>query len=106
METTQLNIRMSKLLIGDIEIISKLLKVNKSDWIRSTLAKNAAEDKSRLLMELGNLYVDGILSKHDIEKIVGKDIAKKMDVLAKIAEKSVAEGAAYGKKIKTQTQRN
>ena len=28
-------------------------------------------------MELGNLYVDGILSKHDIEKVVGKDIAKK-----------------------------
>ena len=51
----------------------------------------------QILMELGNLYVDGILSKHDIEKVVGKDIAKKMDVLAKIAEKSVAEGAAYGK---------
>jgi len=98
METTQLNIRMPKVLLKDIDIVSRLLKLNKSDWIRTTLAKSVSEDKNQLLMELGNLYVDGVLSKRDVERIVGKDVADRMKVLAEIAEKSVSEGVAYAKK--------
>ena len=98
METTQLNIRMPKVLLKDIDVVSRLLKLNKSDWIRTTLAKSVSEDKNRLLMELGNLYVDGVLSKRDVERIVGKDVADRMEVLAEIAEKSVSEGVLYAKK--------
>ena len=41
METEQLNIRVPKELVADLEVISKLLKVNKSEWVKTKMAEEA-----------------------------------------------------------------
>lgn len=46
--TEQLNIRMPKELLKDIEDISEILKVNKSEWIKIKLSEIVYEHKSRL----------------------------------------------------------
>lgn len=100
METEQFNIRMSRELIKDLEVISRLLKVSKSEWIKTKLAEEVNEEKNKLLMELSRLYANGLISKKDVEERVGKEIAEEMDYLKKKAQLSVKRGAEYGRKFK------
>ena len=100
METEQFNIRMPKELVQDLDIISKLLKVNKSEWVKTKIAEDVNEEKNKLLMELSTLYANGMISKNKIGQLVGKDIADEMESIKIIAEKSVKHGLEYGKKLK------
>ena len=99
METEQFNIRMPKDLVQDLDIISKLLKVNKSEWVKTKLAEEVYEEKNKLLMELSNLYANGMINKDKIEKLVGKEVADEMESIKVIAQKSVKHGLEYGKKL-------
>ena len=96
METEQFNIRMPKDLVQDLDIISKLLKVNKSEWVKTKLA----EEKNKLLMELSTLYANGMISKEKIEKMVGKDIADEMEFIKKKAIESAKKGIEIGRKFR------
>lgn len=100
METEQVNIRMPKNLMQDIAIISKLLKVNKSDWVKTKLAEEVHEEKNKLLMGIGTLYANGMISKEEIKKIAGKDVADEMEYIKVVAQKSVKHGLEYGKKLR------
>ncbi len=99
METEQFNIRMSKDLVQDLDIISKLLKVNKSEWVKTKLAEEVHEEKNKLLMELSTSYANGMINKEKIEKLVGKEVADEMESIKIIAQKSVKHGIQYGKKL-------
>ncbi len=98
METEQFNIRMPKDLVQDLDIISKLLKVNKSEWVKTKIAEEVHEEKNRLLMELSTLYAKGMITKNKIEELVGKEIADEMESVKIVAEKSVKHGIQHGKK--------
>ncbi len=100
METEQFNIRMPKDLVQDLDIISSLLKVNKSEWVKTKLAEEVHEEKNRLLMELSTLYAKGVISKTKIEQLVGKDIADEMEFIKKKAIESAKKGIEYGKKLR------
>ncbi|MBI2652567.1 hypothetical protein HYX00_03830 [Candidatus Woesearchaeota archaeon] len=100
METEQFNIRMPKDLVQDLDIISKLLKVNKSEWVKTKLAEEVHEEKNKLLMELSTLYAKGMIGKKEIVQLVGRDIADEMESIKIIAEKSVKHGIEYGKRLK------
>jgi len=47
MRTEQFNIRMSKELMRDLELVSKLLKVNKSEFVKVKLAELIREEKRK-----------------------------------------------------------
>ena len=47
-KTEQLNIRMPVELLEDIDKISKILRVNKSEWIKIKLSEIVFEEKNRL----------------------------------------------------------
>ena len=81
METEQFNIRMPKELLRDLDIISNLLKVNKSEWIKTKLAEEVHEEKNKLLMELSTLYAKGMINKNKVEQLVGKEIADEMEFI-------------------------
>lgn len=100
METEQFNIRMPKELVQDLDIISRLLKVNKSEWVKTKLAEDVHEEKNKLLMSLSTQYANGTISKGHVESIVGKNIADEMEFIKSKAEESVKKGAEYGKKFK------
>ena len=97
MKTEQFNIRMPKDLVQDLDIISKLLKVNKSEWVKTKLAEEVHEEKNKLLMELSTLYANGIIKKEKIESLVGKEIADDMESVKVIAQRSIKRGLEYGK---------
>jgi metal-responsive CopG/Arc/MetJ family transcriptional regulator len=49
--TEQLNLRMPKELLEDIDTIAKILRVNKSEWIKIKLSEIVYEEKKRLKEE-------------------------------------------------------
>ena len=100
MQTEQFNIRMPKDLVQDLDIISKLLKVNKSEWVKTKLAEEVHEEKNKLLMELSTLYANGMISKRKIEQLVGKDIADEMEFIKHKAIESAKKGIEYGRKFR------
>ncbi len=101
METEQVNIRMPKNLVQDLGIISKLLKVNKSDWLKTKLAEEVYEEKNKLLMELGTLYANGMISRKEVETLMGKGTAEEMEFIKQKSRESIKKGFQYGKQLKT-----
>lgn len=102
METQQINIRLPTDLLKDVGIVSKLLKVNKSEWIKTKLAEEVHREKNKLLMELSTQYSKGLISRHDLEAQLGKKVADEMELVKKTALESVKAGIKYGKKLKNQ----
>ena len=100
MQTEQINFRASKKLIKDIDIVSGLLKINRSEWIKTRLAEEAHKEKKRLLMELSTLYAKGMITKQSVEEVVGKEIADEMEFIKKKALQSVFRGKKLGKKLR------
>src|SRR3989338_2592091 len=98
METEQLNIRLSPELVQDLDIVSNLLKINRSEWIKTKLAEETQREKNRLLMELSTIYAKGMITKQNVEELVGKEIADEMEFIKKKSIESVKRGAEYGEK--------
>ena len=48
MQTEQFNIRLSRELAKDIALVSKLLKISKSEYVKVRLAELLREEKKRL----------------------------------------------------------
>ncbi len=100
METEQLNLRISPELIHDLDIVSGLLKINRSEWIKTKLAEEAHKEKNRLLMELSTLYAKGMITKKNVEELVGPEIAEEMEFIKRKAVESIRSGYELGKKLK------
>ena len=98
MRTKQFNIRIPITLEEDLEIVSKMLKINKSEWVKTRLSKDIFEEKKKLLMELSKLYVNGLISEEEITNLVGRKTADRMKSLRSHAHKSASAGLKYGKK--------
>jgi hypothetical protein len=65
-KTEQLNLRMPKELLEDIDKISVILKVNKSEWIKVKLSEVIMAEKSKLL----ELNRKGLMEKKDIKELL------------------------------------
>jgi len=68
--TEQLNLRMPQDLLDDLEIISNILKVNKSEWIKIKLGELVHEQKSKLIDKYVELNAKGIIDKKTLEKLI------------------------------------
>ena len=104
MQSEQLNLRMSPELVQDIDIVTGLLKINRSEWIKTKLAEEAQKEKNRLLMELSTLYAKGMITKKSVEELVGKEIADEMESVKETAVDSMKMGREYGKNLKRKLQ--
>jgi len=100
MQTEQFNIRLPIGLLHDLDIVSKLLKVNKSEWVKLRLAENIMEEKNKLLMELGNLYINNLITREEIKKLLGEEISNRIEFIKNKSLNSIKRGFYYGKTIK------
>lgn len=105
METEQMNIRLSQELVNDLDVVSGLLKVNRSEWVKTKLAEEIHKEKNRLLMELSTLYAKGMITKKNVEELVGKDIADEMEFIKEKAIESARRGAEHGKLLREKLKR-
>lgn len=95
-----MNIRLSQELVNDLDVVSGLLKVNRSEWVKTKLAEEIHKEKNRLLMELSTLYAKGMITKKNVEELVGKDIADEMEFIKEKAIESARRGRELGKQLR------
>ena len=69
-KTTQLNLRIPDELIEDIDKISEILKVNKSEWIKIKLSELVHQEKSKILDQYISLNKKGMLDKKIIDELL------------------------------------
>lgn len=84
-QSEQFNVRINSELLDDLKVIAKLLKVNKSEWVKTKLAEEIYEQKSKLLNEIKNLYLKDEMSIAEIKVFLGDDIACRIESLVKLS---------------------
>lgn len=68
--TEQLNLRIPKELIEDLDKIASILKVNKSEWIKIKLGELVYEEKSRLLQRYAEMKDKGMLNEKEYRELI------------------------------------
>ena len=68
--TEQLNLRIPKELIEDLDKIASILKVNKSEWIKIKLGELVYEEKSRLLQRYAELKDKGMINEKEYKELI------------------------------------
>ena len=68
--TEQLNLRIPKELIEDLDKIASILKVNKSEWIKIKLGELVYEEKSRLLQKYSELKDKGVINEKELKDLL------------------------------------
>jgi hypothetical protein len=68
--TEQLNLRIPKELIADLDKIASILKVNKSEWIKIKLGELVYEEKSRLLRKYAEMREKGLISEKEYQELI------------------------------------
>ncbi len=68
--TEQLNLRIPKELIEDLDKIASILRVNKSEWIKIKLGELVYEEKSRLLQKYSELKDKGIINDKELKELL------------------------------------
>jgi hypothetical protein len=69
-DTQQINIRIPSELLNDLDKISKILRVNKSEWIKIKLGEIIYQEKSKLIERYVELSKNGLIDKKEIEKLM------------------------------------
>ncbi|MFA5797788.1 MAG: hypothetical protein WC916_07200 [Candidatus Woesearchaeota archaeon] len=73
--TEQLNLRMPKALLHDINLISEILKINKSEWIKIKIGEMVYEEKSRLLEHYSEKHKKGLITEAEFKRIINQQYA-------------------------------
>ena len=58
------------------------------------------EEKNKLLMELGNLYINNIITTEEIKKLLGEEISNRIEFIKNKSVNSVKKRLDYGKNLK------
>jgi hypothetical protein len=68
--TEQLNLRIPKELISDLDKIASILRVNKSEWIKIKLGELVYEEKSKLLQKYSELKDKGVINEKELRELL------------------------------------
>jgi hypothetical protein len=68
--TEQVNLRLPKELLADLEIVADILKVNKSEWIKIKLGEIIHSEKSKIIENYIKLNNEGLMDKKDIRRLL------------------------------------
>lgn len=100
MQTEQLNLKLQKGLYNEIELVSKVLHVQKNEWARNILAhevkKELEEHKNFLLRE----YLKRAISRKELVAVLGEKEVRDIDRIAKIGKKSFEDAHILAKAMK------
>jgi hypothetical protein len=89
-KTTQLNIRISKSLLSEIDIISRILGVNRSEWIKVKFSELVHKAKSNYIRKIEQEYITEKIDDKAFERTVGCPPTKQL-VLKRMSSKDAAK---------------
>ncbi len=70
---TQVNIRLDEDLLSEIDIISKVLHISRTEWMRAKIARAAKDDTLNLMEAIVLEYSRGHITDEELNEILGSD---------------------------------
>ena len=95
---TQVNVRLDDELLSEIDSISKVLHISRTEWLRMKIALAVKDDTLKLSESIALEYAKGRLSEKDLRDLLGSDaddityIVKHMKRGKKYIQEMVAKG--------------
>mgnify|MGYP001602120045 CR=1 FL=1 len=100
MQTEQLNLKLEKDLLNEIEIVSDVLHVPKNEWARSVLARQVKKELEEHKKFIARKYINGLIKRNDLIKIFGKKEVKEIDHILSVGKRSFNNAKKLSKFIK------
>ena len=100
METEQLNLKLQKSLYDEIDIVSKVLHVQKNEWARNILAHEVKKELEVHRHFLVREYLKGAITKKELTAVLGAQEVKDIDRIAKTGKNSFDDAVRLVKEMK------
>ena len=72
--TTQVNVRLDDTLLHEIDTITKVLHISRTEWLRMKIALAVRDDSLHLSESIALEYAKGNISEEDLRTLLGKDV--------------------------------
>ena len=82
--TTQVNVRLDDVLLTEIDALSKVLHISRTEWLRTKIARAVKEDTLNLREAIGLEYAKGRISKDELFELIGSDAEEIMYIVEKM----------------------
>ena len=88
--SVQVNIRLEEDLLNEIDALTKVLHVSRTEWIRMKIAQALQKDTLNLTEIIALEYAKGRISEKELNELLGKD-AKEIEFIVKHLKKGKRE---------------
>jgi len=84
--STQVNVRLDEHLLSEIDAISKVLHVSRTEWLRSKIAIAVKEETLHLKEAIALEYAKGRLTEKDLFELLGSDSEEIIYIVERLRE--------------------
>jgi len=100
MQTEQLNLKLQPELYCEIELVSKVLHIQKNEWARNILAYEVKKELEDHKQSIVREYLKGSFTRKELITVLGEKEVEQIDYIAKIGRKSFQDAARIAKAMK------
>lgn len=100
MQTEQLNLKLQKELLNEIEIVSNVLHIPKNEWARNVLARQVKVELVEHKQFIVRQYIKGLVARDELAKLLGERETKDIDHILRVGKKSFNNAKKLSKLIK------
>ena len=71
--STQVNVRLDDTLLDEIDLISKVLHISRTEWLRMKIALAVKDDSLKLSESIALEYAKGRITEKELRNLLGSD---------------------------------
>ena len=84
--STQVNVRLDEHLLSEIDAISKVLHVTRTEWLRSKIAMAVKQETLNLKEAIALEYAKGRITKSELFELLGSDSEEIIYIVERLRE--------------------
>lgn len=73
MISTQVNVRLDEILLKEIDTLTKVLHISRTEWLRVKIARAVKEDTLNLKEAIAMEYAKGRITDEELKELIGAD---------------------------------
>lgn len=86
-DTAQLNIRLAKSLLYDMEFVAQHYKISKAEWLKYKIANLVKQEREEIIQDIERRFIGGMISEQEFKSSTGINPTEEMKELrAKVTE--------------------
>jgi len=98
MKSEILGIRMNQKMKREIEIISKILNISPSEWVRNKIAENIQKTLEEMRYQIILAYIRGIITKDELREVFG-EMTEDIDFIIDKTKKDLLKAEELAKEM-------